>query len=251
LIIIFDEKKYAEETIRQGLSENYRKKDLFILSKYYRFMGYNDADIKEHLIAICKRNDPEFNEVVHRKLLHAAIEISKSQKLKLPIFIDITNSEMNMIRSQENDTLEKLMFVLLVIAKYNKSCSKSTYEKFYVTLDIQDIFTLAKISGLGNNEKHGFFAELNKRNLIYTTFNNYYEIKFVNQESESVLNFKVDDDLIYQFERFIGKHIINCECCGKLIKPNSNRQKVCKKCFSVLKKIQTKNRVKKYRDVTH
>jgi hypothetical protein len=136
--MIFDEKSYAEEILLKGFSTYMNFKDLSILAKYFKYLGKNRTQIKKDLIDFCYKYNPEFNEIIHNKYIEGALNATKKYKLVLPMTVNITKGEIEIIKTLHNYKYEKIIFVMLVMAKFYKdNCifvNDKTLEKYKINI---------------------------------------------------------------------------------------------------------------------
>jgi hypothetical protein len=245
-MFVFDEVKYAKQLLVFD-AQKLKIRDYFILAKYFRYQGFGSSKIQNKIIEIFKNASPDFNEVMNRTLISSIVSNAMKHEAKVAPQIDITKAEISII-SMNSINQQKILFVLIILAKYNKHFAKTEYDGYFVQQNINDIFDLAKIKGLNKEQKYKIIAELNDRGLVHTTYQNSYQILYVKNDSEVELSTIPDNDVIYVFEKYIGERILTCEC-GSLFKPNSNSQKYCKGCARDKQLLLQRNSMKKMRNV--
>ena len=151
-MIHFDEKSFAEKMHdTQSFINSYGVTELTIYAKWIRYnkikdLGKNyddltdnecqkiDNEIERMLIEFSEKNYLGFNYVINYIDIDRALENSRNYKLKLPNPIPITKKEWNTILSVEHDNYRRVLFVMLVDAKYyrykhNKLKSSKLYCK--------------------------------------------------------------------------------------------------------------------------
>lgn len=235
--IIFDEKKHAQEVIKNG-TQTIRNKnfELQLVANYLREEGYSDAYIEEELHRISKKCFRDYNRIQMYKSIDQKVKKSKKGILKIALPVKIYKEEMDVILSEENIKCQKLMFVYLVLAKYYMSNVKS--EKYYVGCKDNDIFKLCNMY-TRKQEKLDLMHYLTKKGYITPTLSMSSVVNYVKESGDVVLEIIPDYDMIYYFEKeYLDGIFINCEVCGRLVKKTNNRVKYCKECA---KKINKKN----------
>jgi len=215
---IFDELSYAKNLLEKGFDENRFSTDLLILAKYYRYLEYKEKQIKKSLIDFCIQFDPYFNLVLNDESLRNAVINSREYKLVLPVDVPITEHELESIKKLDNFRYEKVLFVMLVVAKYFKLTRKHNKEekdfddgKYRENLSFSTIYRLAHIAEKpGENIKHklselGFADPGNIRpesiRLNFTDTNDKSEIKIIVTDMNNIISF----------------YPIYCSWCGKIL----------------------------------
>ena len=149
-------------------------------------------------------------------------------------YVNIYQSELDIINRGENDRERKLLFTLFILAKTNGSSSG------WINNELKDIFQLANVT-----------ATIKERaTMVYKL----YHAGLISQSHKiDNLSLKVDlgsDDepvelVVNSFENIGNQYIANfkpgwkmCECCGKLYKVKSvegRPGKYCKQCAYIIK----------------
>lgn len=156
--------------------------------------------------------------------------------------IYISKAELDFIHSSNNVEIEKLLFVLLVLAKLNKNDNN---DKLICSYESKDIFTLSKYkykNRIPRDEQRDYLLHDISETGLITFINrcdslgiilNYGNLEDINDG----LSFFMDEDnykdIVYYYLVYIGdKSIKQCEVCGKYFKSKSkkNNQKYCNKC---------------------
>lgn len=232
---IFDEKKYAEEMIA---GNGFPKKkistgELAILAKYYCFLGDIDRDsVENKLVQFCEKNILEFNYVLYFDIISKAIKTAFGHKLRIPENVPITKKEMDSIISIRNYRYEKVVFVMLAIAKYYKMTntkikpSESKNKIYYLgRTNPAYIFRLAHTS---QKKNENILHILYKMNMIgHNVKTDSYFIKFTDADS-----LKDGDVEIYitDMNNIIDFYIPHCINCGKVIENKNKKQMYCDNC---------------------
>jgi hypothetical protein len=236
MTIIFDEYKYALRLIDNGFSSFLNKRDLFILAKYYRYGGLSDGEIYDEIIKFCIKFNSQFNEVRSSDRIDAIIKFSRKYELKFFAPIAITQQELKNIRNAKNYRHEKILFVMLVLNKHFKRELEDKDRPNFINFNFTDIFKLAKVY-VNSNEKFNILHDLALKKFIEPVLphakfkaNNKNNLKIFFRENDFESNILItDESCIISFYPFY------CEICGKTIKKNSNRQKMCDECYKLKK----------------
>lgn len=202
------------------------------MATYIRELGYEEKGIEEYLHNFCKIYLQNYNRVKCYKLIDDKVKKSKKHKLKKSSLINITQAELDIILGEENIKCQKLMFVYLVLAKYYMSNNHA--DKYYVGAKDSDIFSLCDMY-VKKQDKISLMHYLTKNGYITPNLNMSSVVNYVNEDSEIVMSFYPDTDMVYYFERYIGGLFIECPICGKLAKKTNNKIKYCKECSALIK----------------
>ena len=220
--------------------------DNLMLEYYSGFvMGDWDDNLRKMVNKYTKTKNCEFREVVEK--------------------VFITKEELNVITSIgglsgfESIEIEKILFVMLVLAKANNG--------IWISYTSNDIFKLARFKYKARTDKQ----QIQREKLIYdlshftdgivegnvinvTNFGKQPSIKlnFVSEEGENVIevDLKEIDNVILKYLNWRKKDGYNyCECCGKGIVSKAKKPtKYCNKCAKEVDKNKAKNRMKAIRN---
>jgi hypothetical protein len=254
--LIYDELEYAENLVKNGFVKDMSRNDLTILAKYYLCKQFDEEDTRGLLIKFCRKHHQGFNEIIFAKTIDDSIKSAKKTPLRLPIDVFITKSEIEKIRKVKNYRYEKILFVMLYCAKYEKEIKKSYGNKeidnrFYVNKLFSSILSMAK---------------------VYATVENQDKIKdYLHQEGffNSTITRWEDDggfEIFYAENDIEGKPIFDvirspadvdkyyppyCERCGREIEKSGKRQKFCEECSKKEDSSKSNIRHKKRRSKRH
>ena len=248
--VVLNEKKQAEYIIEKGEVGNKPTSTLFLLAKYYRQKeNLNKEQTFNKLNEFMEKNYKNYNSATLEDIIEDISKKANKYPLREIDYIEITKSEIDMIRNVCDIKYEKLLFTMLCYAKlYNKISDKNNG---WVNTDIKELFRVARVSVRYRNDKFLYLNDLETASLI--SFSNKNDnlnlrITFVDNNSDTVL--KIDDfrELGYEYLNYIGDgKFIRCECCKKLIRKKSNKQKYCTDCYKRINSDMTNERQKKNR----
>lgn len=258
---ILNEIAYAKELEKKGFIQKKYGFELKILAKYYYANGIIGDKLKEKLIEFCKLHISKYNEIKYMKMVKNACKYGEDYNLFVVKPVKITLTEFEKIQKLNDLKIEKIAFVLLVLANINKQ-SYSLYIKdkikkiikinamkkkpqewerlkksfphvhkgYYVNNGINEIFKLAKVY-LNKKEKNAIMKKLIDEEFISMTYSCKYKLDYVfHQEEENAVIINNFDDFILEYDYLIGDNIGHCECCGKPFRIRSNKHKYCSKC---------------------
>lgn len=246
--IIFDEHKYALKLLDNGFSKFMKYNDLFILAKYYRFMGFKTTQVRRYLQDFCEKFYPDYNDVIFGNKLDFATKKSEKFELRIPSEVFITLSEMEKIRSVKNYRLEKILFVMLMISRNNKIFRGNISEFYFVNENMSTIFALAKVYST-KKERNEIKHELYKLGFIEAIPAN---AKFDSNGKDNFRLFYADDKsevdfTITDLDNMVLFYKPVCEVCGKEIEKKNNRHKMCSDCWKEKHRILNMENMRKSR----
>lgn len=246
-MIYFDELSVAkgmEE--KQSFSNGYSKVELLIYAKYLKYKKVTEAgidyntvsatqldrynhEVEMELRAFCERCCCTFNYTVDYQDIDYAVNRSSAFKLKLPLPLPITQKEWDAIQSVPNEKYQRMLFIMLVDAKYyryfnssvegNNEISEDT--TFYVRMTRSEIQKLAHVKYDSPSEKTFFLGCINRKGLFGISENRSrtWYIKFADTSDKNVIEYITDyEHLALYYEKLTGEKIGQCEYCGKLFR---------------------------------
>lgn len=165
-------------------------------------------------------------------------------------YVGITEKELAEIAKLRKESLKKLAFTLLCIAKYFNTIRPENNS--WVNTPDKDVFRMSDIRTLDCKRQQKLIRELYLLGLIgYSKVvdNVNLQVLFVDAETEPVLHIYQFDDLGYQYLEYVGDpSIVHCKCCGKLIKKTSCRKDYCDECAVEARKNSNRKASQKRRD---
>lgn len=253
-MIYFDELSVAQEMEASTTAvDEYKRSDLLLYAKYLRYKAitesgkdYNnvtvedmeqlDSQIEKELKAFCNRYYIDFNYIVKFQDIDNAVASSRLYKLKLPLPTPITKKEWEKICTIENDNYRRMLFVMLVDAKYHRLHSISIENSatitedtlFYCHMEKRDIYKAGACKFKNAEEKNFSLGCLFKAGLFDITNNKYrsWFVKFVDisDNPNDVLDYITDyDHLNLHYDRLCGKSIGSCKVCGRLFRQSKTK----------------------------
>lgn len=227
--LILNEKKEAERIIETGDIGNKVNETLSLLSRYYRYKGYNTKEIVGFLSDFMINNYVNYNPDDWEKIINRYAKSKKYTLVQIEA-IPITKNELLSISQIKDKKLEKLAFTLLVLSKFGNMRNASNNN--WVLVDEYDVLQRARIRG-SLVAQYSCFYDLTKMDLItysHRVDNINVRVGFIDNDSEVVLNITDLRELGYQYLMYKGEKYLKCAECGIVMKPSCNRQKYCKEC---------------------
>lgn len=236
--MILNEEKYAQDLL-MGQNDKIKsiRQKIDLISRYnYHVMNKNDDDSYSSIVKWLEKHHEIFSEQTYSKIITDYIKKASKKPFYNVDAIKITKKEMNVILSQNNLRYEKILFVLMCMAKQQKIAYG--FDNGLVSYSITDLFKTARVS-VPVDERENMLHELLKLNLIGLPVKNDTRCLFVNflddNYDEVVLELNEQDcgELAYAYLRFTGKaKISKCAKCGKMIKQSKKYGELCKGCQS-------------------
>lgn len=244
-----DERKVLERLLKNKRSININThKNIIVYIKYLKECGKTKVEIRNELDKMMEEYYDNFILTEWFETLNSLV--NKYTKPKHRDFnkiedIRITQRELEFIKSHQDLGIEKIMFVLLVIAK----ASSKDKNNLWVNCDSQDMFKLAKFKykrGEDRLKQRGYaIYDISQKGLLEvskicdsTGIKVLYGDSSVN-EDDMVLH--IDEDnmnemVMYYLQWRDG--LPNCSKCGIPFIKKSNRTKYCNKCAKEVLKVQ-------------
>ena len=250
-MLIFDEKKYAQNLIKNKQFQTYRQKDIerYILIRYLSSEGMSSEEIKKELenfpLVGCEYLDKKEIDLIYNKILERALSVP----LVTDISVTIYESEINIINSLEDENARKLLFMLLVYYKWAVNqqylffFSRYNDTKMVITNDM-DIWKYAGLMKLRVAERYKLCNQLIIKGLyVEDNFksNNYFYLPFSVDEGNIALTISNYDNVIGEYYYYNDKdNYKRCSECGVVIKKTRSPKKYCDNCAKIIKNNKNK-----------
>lgn len=233
--IILNEKKFAESAIVNGFTTKNVKETVFTLSKYYHSLGLSINEIHDNLDKFMSVNYQNYNPVEWSKVLDYDISKMKNHPLIELEYVPITKNELITIQEIKGVELQRLAFTLLCIAKYGNMTFESNND--WAARDSKEIFTSARIKKTVENRGLMFHELMTLRLIGYSKLpdNTHVKVKFIDNDSETILQVKDLNNLGSEFRFYLGEKFVRCEECGILMKPKTDIKR-CSECNTVYRR---------------
>ena len=246
---IFNELEYAESLLEYGPKKSIKNNDLYILGRYYSYMGYDLKEIRNGVESFLKKYNTGYNEVLFSNQLDKIVKDSVKIPLRIPKPVYITKNEINKIRSVHNYKMEKILFVLLVVSRYYKLMRDKEYNGYYVNQTFSSILSLAHVYAKKSDKEimqHvlrdlGFIRPIEPDGIHKSNGKDNLQLLYDDENSEKTI-YITDMNKIIEFYPFF------CSVCGKITEKKSNRQKMCDECFYKNRREYENERMRKSRN---
>lgn len=240
-MLVLNENTHFKKLNENGFEKYPNKRDLLVLCKeWLKEKEYSNEQLKHKMIEFCKNFNSQFNIVKTENLfINVLKDINKENKFEFNSSIKITKKEINELKQIDNFKKQKIMFVILSLAKWRNA--NYIYLNNGSSIKVSDIFELAKVK-CTKKEQFKILHELNEIGFIDIQLKPILKcmIPICDCELNAIneIEFDIDDNLIFYWEKYVLPH---CEICGKPFERKSNRQKYCVKCAKFVKNEQNKS----------
>lgn len=244
-----NERRRAEDILSSVQATTNPIHNVYLLSRYYYAQGMRQKEVLEKIEDYLRQFPflvlPKWQQTVDKIVAKA-----KGKGLIEIEYVGITEKELAEIAKLRKESLKKLAFTLLCIAKYFNTIRPENSS--WVNTPDKDVFRMADIRTLDSKRQQKLIRELHLLGMVgYSKVvdNVNLRVLFVDTETEPVLRIYQFDDLGYQYLECIGDpSIVHCKCCGKLIKKTSCRKDYCDECAVEARKSSNRKASQKRRD---
>lgn len=240
-MLILNEERYAESLYN---GENDKIKSVlakigYITRYNLHTLGCSDEDNYRHTVEWMNKNHDNFDESYYSNLVSDAIKRAHKTPFYSIDNIKITQSELDSIASLDNLRAEKVMFVLLCMAKQQRVISGFT--NGLVRYSLTELCKMARISVPADDREYILYNIVQKGLLSCPKKNDTkcLIVNCINDDDDVVLELDEVDcqELAYVYLNWKndGKGYTRCQKCNKLIKQSKTRpRKYCEECAEVV-----------------
>lgn len=233
-MMILNEEKYAKD-ILLGKNKEVKsaiKKIGYITRYNAQILGKSDDENYQSTVQWMIKHQNNFDESSYSNAILNAIKGSKKWSLYKIDNIVITKNELKTIKSLQNIREEKVLFVLLCMAK--QQAVSIGFTDGLVKYSIVDLCRMARISVPADDREY-ILHDILVKGLISCPKKNdtkCLKVNFIdnNSEQELVLNEIDCQELAYVYLKWKdGKGFKRCRLCGRLIKSKGSKD-ICPYC---------------------
>lgn len=242
-MIMLDEKEYVMNMIEQNKVSNKPSETISMMIKYHKGENVIKDNVYDIINEYMLKNYKYYNKTKWKDMIERYIDdiYEKDYKLVQIKYIPVSSSELDKIKSIQNKRLERLMFTMLVIAKYYNIINVNNNS--WVNLKDKEIFKIANFN-IPTKTQCLLINDLYSQKLIeyskkVDNVNN--RVTFIDNKDETI---EVNDlrDLGYFYDKYMGyTKLKQCEVCGKMFKASNNKNKYCTTCAKSIKNEQNKS----------
>ena len=234
--MILNEEKFAKDVLtgqRNDVKSIKQKIDLIARYNYY-VLQKDSSDNYSSIIKWLEKHHNIFSAYGYSTIICDCIKKAAKRPFYHVDSVKITKKEMETIAAQNNLRYEKILFVLLCMAKVQKV--SYGFDNGLISYNITDVFKTARVS-VPVDEREKILHEFLKLELIGLPIKNDTKcmfVKFVDESDEDIaLELSEQDcgELAYAYLKYTGKSKVSrCSKCGKLIKQSGKFGDMCKGC---------------------
>lgn len=235
-MMVLNEEKYAKDILigqRDDVKSIRQKIDL--IARYnHHVLHKNSDDSYSSIIKWLEKHHDIFSEHGYSKIISDCINKAAKRLFYHVDSIKITQKEMDVIAEQNNLRYEKILFVLLCMAKVQRD--SFGFDNGLISYNITELFKSARVS-VPVDERENILHEFLKLDLIGLPVKNDTKclfVKFIDDTEDNIvleLNEQDCGELAYAYLKYTGKgKIVRCSKCGKLIKQSQKFGGMCKGC---------------------
>ena len=234
--MILNEEKFAKDVLsgqRNDVKSIRQKIDLIARYNYY-VLQKDSSDSYSSIIKWLEKHHNIFSAYGYSTIICDCIKKAAKRPFYHVDSVKITKKEMETIAAQNNLRYEKILFVLLCMAKVQKV--SYGFDNGLISYNITDVFKTARVS-VPVDEREKILHEFLKLELIGLPLKNDTKcmfVKFVDESDEDIaLELSEQDcgELAYAYLKYTGKSKVSrCSKCGKLIKQSGKFGDMCKGC---------------------
>jgi hypothetical protein len=245
LMLILNEKQYAENVY---LGQDDKVKSIVAkigyITRYNLYvLNYSDEDNYKYTVQWMNEHHNNFDESYYSNLISDAIKRAHKNPFYNIEKLKITKSELDKISSLNNLRAEKILFVLLCMAKQQSVANG--FINGLVKYSIIELCKMARISVPADDREYILHFIVQKSLLGYPKKNNTQclIVNFINEDDEVVLELDEVDckelAYIYLSWKNEGKGYTRCQKCNLLIKQSKTKpRKYCEECAAKVEREQ-------------
>lgn len=244
-MLILNEEKYAKD-LYDG--KNQDVKSIMAKIRYVtRYLAHSelksDDDAYRETVKWLKQYHNNFDESSYSNVIADAVKVADKYPFYIIDNIKITRSELEIISSLDNLRAEKILFVLLCMAK--QQSMSNGFTNGLVKYSITDLCKMARVSVPADDREYILYEIVKKGLLGYPKKNNTQclIVNFINTEEVVLELDEVDcQELAYVYLSWKndGKGYTKCQRCNRLMKQSKTKPK--KYCESCAKEVQTEQK---------
>lgn len=212
----------------------------------------NDNDVYMETVKWLTKYQNNFDESSYSNVISDAIKGAAKYPFYIIDNIKITQSELETISSLNNLRAEKMLFVLLCMAKHQSMANGFT--NGLVKYSITELCKTARVSVPADDREYILHEIVRQGLLGYPKKNNTHclIVNFINTDNVVMELDEMDcQELAYVYLGWKNnnKGYTKCQKCNRIIKQSKTKpRKYCELCAKSVEKEQTRDRVRRYRE---
>ena len=249
-MLILNEEKYAKD-LYDGKNMDIKlvvSKIGYVTRHLLHSCNQDDEATYKDTVAWMKQHHNNFDESYYSNLITDTIKKAHKRPFYYIENIKITKSELDIISSLDNLRAEKVLFVLLCMAK--QQSMSNGFTNGLVKYSMTDLCKTARISVPAEDREYILYDIVQRGFLGYPKKNNTQclIVNFINNSDDVVLTLDEIDcqELAYAYLNWknSGRGYGRCECCKRLIKKSKrNPERFCEHCSKIVGDVPTDKNV--------
>lgn len=253
-MLILNEEQYAKNLYDGKNTEvkSIMSKIRYITRYLVHSESKDDDEAYKLSVAWLKKHHDNFDESCYSNVISDAIKKASKYPFYVIDNIVITQSELNAISSLNNLRAEKVLFVLLCMAKQQRLSNGFT--NGLVKYSITELCKLARISVPADDREYILY-EIVKSGLLGYPKKNNTQCLIVNFIDTNDVVLELDENdcqelaYVYLSWKNNGNGYTRCQRCNRIMKQSKTKpKKYCEKCAKEVEREQTRERVRRYRE---
>jgi len=254
----FNEEEEAKDIILNGFPKNtidYGK--MYIIAKYLKgTFGYGEIRLERELIKFCKKQDKNFNPVIDVEIIKKWVKSAMKYGLRKIEQINISQKEIDFLKTIETTKDRKILFMILVIAKGLKKGNTKlvkgkikTSDNYYIRYNnLIDIIHMTKQTNISEIKLANILYKYKKLFTFYDAERELIRLEYTDKNPEKIVHLKNVSNMLENYETLFGseKYVI-CERCDKKVTMTNGNQKYCPECSKIIRKEKQKELMRKRR----
>jgi hypothetical protein len=253
-MLILNEEKYAKDLYDGKIQD---VKSIMAKIRYItRYLVHSklksDDDAYRETVKWLQQNHNNFDESSYSNVISDAIKAAEKYPFYIIDNIKITQSELETISSLDNLREEKILFVLLCMAKQQSMANGFT--NGLVKYSITDLCKTARVSVQADDREYILYEIVQSGLLGYPKKNNTQclIVNFINTDEVALELDEIDcQELAYVYLNWKNdnKGYTRCQRCHRWMKQSKTKpKKYCEDCAKIVEREQTRERVRRYRE---
>ena len=253
-MLILNEERFAKD-VYEGHNMDVKSilhKTGYVTRYLLHTLHKSDDENYQATIQWLYKNHTNFDESYYSNFISDAIKMAHKRPFYNVGGINITKNELDIISSLDNLRAEKILFVLLCMAKQQRVAYGFT--NGLVKYSITDLCKMARIS-VPSEDREYILHYIIQHGLLGYPLKNDTKCLIVKFLDDGDTYLHVDDidcqELAYVYLNWKnnGQGYTRCQRCNKLCKQSKTKpRKYCESCAHYVEKENTKERVRRYRD---
>ena len=240
--IILNEREYAERLLEEYSLGKDEYVSICILAKYWRAKGLIAPKIRRQIEDHILRSRPYTQVFRYEDMINSAITASKKWPLIQLESVNITQSEIDTIKSLYQVQEQQLLFAMVCLAKYRHAVNQRS--DGWINTPRNDVYKFANVAG-SLDRRTALQRNLHDAGLIEwprRADSENVRVTFCDYTGEAAIRITDFRNLGYQWRQYLGEPYFACSECGIVIRKNSNRMKYCKDCAEEINRRNARER---------